>query len=154
MRNRGTRVFLILFALLAMEAALMVACPPPVSLKTPEGKAAFAADQLLIRVGELQDAAIAANGTIDPDTKSPVLSEATTRRIVQVSMIIATTLNPPKDKDGKIMPLPTGWQVMVTTAWTNLKVTLHPDEVKKLSVYIASIDVLIGALAPATGGVQ
>lgn len=122
-------------ALLMIAITSPVACAPPPSLQTPEGRAAWSGNQVLLHVGELQGAAIAANAVNGTDGK-PLLSEATTRRIDQVCRAIAEA----------VKAHPSGWQHQVAVLYANLKATLKPDEMARFAVIVSSIDIVIATL--------
>lgn len=122
-------------ALLILAVALLAACVPPPSLQTPEGRAAWSANQLLLRVGELQGAAIEANAVNGADGK-PLLAEGTTRRIDQVCRAIAES----------VKAHPSGWQHQVAVLYADLKATMKPEEMARFAIIISSIDIVIATL--------
>lgn len=81
-----------------------VACHPPASIQTAPGKTAYTADQIVLRINELQNAAIQAEA-------SGGLTTATTRLIVQFCVSADTALK----------NSPNGWQPTVSAAWAELK---------------------------------
>jgi hypothetical protein len=129
-RNAGARAWSPLTAIGALAG-----CKAPVSVQTPQGKAAFTADQVVLRVGELQTAAIQANGTLDPKTGKPVLDQATTRLIVQFCV----------DANTALKNAPNGWGKAVGAAWAKLKTQLPPVTNPAISSALSSIDVILAA---------
>ena len=117
----------------ALITAAIVACVPPSSLQTPAGRAAFTANQVLQRVGELQNAAITANATINTSTGRPLLATATTRRVVQSTVAMAKILR----------ETPNGWPATLRPAFNGLRDSLSPDEELQLGPYLGAIDALI-----------
>jgi len=76
----------------------------PTTIVTQQGKIAYTADQIAVRVSELQNAAIAANA-------QQQLSDEKTRTIVQFCVASARVL----------AQTPNGWQASLQTAWTQAK---------------------------------
>lgn len=120
-----------LLVIVALLVALLVtpACTPPPTIVTQPGKVAYAADQVVVRVNELQNAAIAANA-------QGQLPEATTRTIVQFCVAADTTL----------AQTPNGWQVTVQTAWASTKAALPPITNPAVVAAMGAVDVLLGSL--------
>lgn len=118
-----------IFPALVLGLALLApACHTPVSVQTPAGQVAYTADQIVLRVNELQTAAIQAQATGG-------LSEATTRRIVQFAVAADKTL---KDT-------PAGWQVTVATAWKETKAALPAITDPAVAAAMGSVDVVLAA---------
>lgn len=90
---------LLLMLCLALAPALS-ACNPPTTIVTQPGRIAFAADQVLVRVKELEQAAVQAN-------QSGALSTADTRVIVDYAVAAKNVLT----------ATPNGWQVTVKALW-------------------------------------
>lgn len=116
---------LILVLLLALAP---VACHPPATIVTQPGKIAFAADQVLVRVGELQNTALQANQTGG-------LDDANTRIIMTFASSAATVLK----------AAPAGWQVTLIKLWqeTQPKITTANPTVQ---LAITAVTGVIGAL--------
>ena len=76
----------------------------PPTIITPQGHVAFTADQIVQRVNELQNAAIAAEANQALPTK-------TARLIVTFCV----------DADKTLAATPQGWQKTVATAWAQVK---------------------------------
>jgi hypothetical protein len=114
----------------------VLACHPPASVVTPQGKSAYTADQVVVRVGELEKAAIQANATV-VDGK-PSLDEASTRLIVQTCVSIAQTLK----------TVPDGWQAVVKQSWASFKVQAPPTLFTHptIGVLLTTVDALIKGL--------
>ena len=104
----------------------LCACPPP-SVQTPAGKTAYTADQVVLRIGELQAAAIDANAAGE-------LSTATTRRVVQFTVDAAKILKASPD----------GWQTTVGPAYVGMKNQLTPAECERLGPYLGILDAILG----------
>lgn len=122
-------------------ALLALACPPPATL-SPAGQKAYAANELIIRVGELQAAAIDANARIDPATNAPALATATTRRVVTFCVETTKTLK----------ALPSGWQATVKTGFASLQGVLTPQEKQALGLPLEVIAVAVASFT--AGGAQ
>ena len=131
----------VLMAFLGILALTCFACPPPATVQTPAGKTAFAADQVLQRVEELQNAAIAANVTIDAKTGLPGLSTSTTRAVVTYCVAAAKTLK----------ASPAGWQATVTTGFSELRGSLSAEDAQRLGPYLAALDAALAGLASGGG---
>ena len=88
-----------------LSFSVTYACTPkPVTITTAAGATAFTADQAVVRVNELMNAAIAANSINTLDT-------ATTRTIVTFCV----------DADQVLAKTPAGWQATVKAAWAIAK---------------------------------
>lgn len=84
----------------------VLACHAPVTVTTPAGKAAYTADQVVTRLGELQNAAIQANqgGALDTNT---------TRSIV--TYVVATTKTLQQTPAGWVATVQAGWHAFLPT---------------------------------------
>jgi len=102
MRRRYRSILLV--GVLALGGGSLAACHAPVSVQTQAGKNAYTADQVVLRVNELQKAAIQAEATGG-------LPTATTRLIVQFAVSADTTLK----------SAPDGWKTTVLNAWLETK---------------------------------
>ena len=112
---------------LGVLALTCIACPPP-SVQTTAGKIAYTADQVVLRIGELQTAAIDANA-------AGKLSTEKTRLVVQFTV-----------DAGKILKAsPDGWQATVGPAYLGMKNQLAPAERARLGPYLGVLDVILGA---------
>jgi hypothetical protein len=114
------------FVLITLLAG--TACSPPASIQTPQGKAAYTADQIVIRVNELQAAAIQAEANKGIDT-------ATARIIVQFAVSADKTLK----------EVPAGWQAAVAKAWAETKAKLPVITNPAVSSAISSVDVVLAS---------
>jgi hypothetical protein len=110
-------------------ALLFAGCAANPNVTTPSGKAAQAALEISTRVGELQNAAIAAN-------TSGSLSDRDSVTIVKFTVAAQQTL-----KD-----LPNGWQASLKTAYASMKAALDASVRTKLAVALSTLDALIGVL--------
>lgn len=106
-----------------------VACAHNPNVQTPSGKAAQAALELSTRVGELQNAAIAANTNGGLSDRDAVL-------VVKFTVATQKTLK----------ELPSGWQASVKTGYQALKDALDASVKTKLAVALAAVDALMGVL--------
>ncbi len=80
------------------------ACHAPVTVTTPQGKIAYTADQVVLRVNELENAAIQAQAT----NAIPV---QTARTIVEWCV----------SADKTLASTPNGWPVILQTGWMEVK---------------------------------
>ncbi len=119
----------LLFVLLL--AGPLTGCHAPVTITTPQGHAAYTADQVVVRVNELQNAAIAANAATPP-----ALSTTTTRVIVQFAVATDTTL----------AQVPAGWQATVRTAWATAKAQLTGITNPLITALMAAVDAVLGGI--------
>jgi hypothetical protein len=109
-----------------------VACAPKTAPNlTPMGLHAYTADQVAVRVGEVQNAAIAAEA-------SGGLPTATTRVIVQFAVGAAPVLK----------AAPTGWPGTVLAAWTSAKMQIGPVTNPIVSAAMGALDVVIAGVQP------
>lgn len=123
--RRRTALMLVLVVMWACAKA-----PPNLS---PQGQVAFKADQIVLRVGELQNAATQANA-------GGALDEATTRTIVTWTVSAAQILK----------TTPAGWQAALVSSWTAVKGNLPLRSITNPTVQLAftAVDAIIGGLAP------
>jgi len=120
--------------ILALVLATASGCAAPVSVVTPAGQVAYKADQIVIRVNELQNAAIQANG-------AGALPTDTTRLIVQFAVSADTVL----------ATTPLGWQATVLGAWQQTKKNLPPTLPANVAALVQALDAVLGM---AVGGGQ
>lgn len=111
--------------ILALSGA---ACSPPVTVQTTAGKAAFTADQVVLRVNELQAAAIQANA-------NGALPTATTRLIVEFAV----------GADKTLKEAPNGWQATVSKAWAETKGKLPPITNPAISAAVQSFELALAS---------
>ena len=120
-------------ALVLIAILSTTACHPPITIVTPAGKAAYTADQIVLRVNELGKAAIAANA-------QGALDVQTTRIIVQFA----------EAADKILKALPLGWQATLAAAWKEAKQQLPMTALGPLVLAaVQAVDVVIATL---TGG--
>lgn len=128
--TRIARILALLGILLApIGLVLTAACHAPVTVVTPEGKAAFTADQIVLRINNLQNAAIQAEATGG-------LSTDTTRTLVEFAVTANRTLK----------TVPDGWQQSVATAWAETKKRLPPITNLAVMAAVDSVDLVLAAL--------
>jgi hypothetical protein len=103
----------------------------PTSVTTPQGKTAYTADQIVMRVGELQNAAIQAEA-------SKALPTSTTRIIVQWCVNANTILK----------TVPEGWQQSISMAWITTKGQIPAKDLNNTAIAaaVAGVDVVLAAL--------
>lgn len=119
---------LVLLLLLSATSCETLACTAPVTVITPQGKIAYTADQIVVRVNELQNAAIQANTTNGLDTNS-------TRTIVQFCLAA----------NGLLRSTPSGWQQTLQVAWMDAKVKLAGVKNQTVLTAMSLVDaVLLG----------
>ena len=115
--------------ILVLVLATLPACAPPPTVVTQAGKTAFTADQIVVRVNELENAAIQANSTGG-------LPVATTRIIVEFCVSADKTLK----------ATPAGWQATVATAWKQAKAKIPPQTNAAVQSAISAVDVVLASL--------
>ena len=98
-------------------------------ISTEAGKVAYTADEIVVRLNELQDAAINAEATKGLDT-------ATTRTFVQFVVSAEKTL----------AATPAGWQQTVSIAWRETKAQLPAITNQTVRVAIAALDAALASL--------
>ncbi len=120
----------LLAPLLVLSSAACVKTPPNL---TPAAQVAFQADQVVLKINALENAAIAAavNGSISTDTA----------RVIVTFCVDA-------DKILKVAPL--GWQQTVLTAWNTAKGQI-PTKDPTVASLILAVDVALPLLV---GGPQ
>lgn len=113
----------------ALTLPWLMGCHAPVTVTTPQGRAAYTADQVAVRINELQNAAIAAQ-------QQGQLPTATTRTIVQFCV----------GADATLAQVPAGWVVSLQTAWATTKANLPAMTNPAVTAALAAVDVVIGGL--------
>lgn len=98
---------------------------------TPVGQHAYTADQVAMRVAELQNAAIQAEATGG-------LPTPTTRIIVQFAVTAAPTLR----------AVPTGWPQTITAAWVAAQTQIGPVTNPLVIAAISALNVVIAGIQP------
>ena len=119
---------LIFSSLLTITGFNTVACSTPVTIVTQAGKTAYTADQIVVRVNELMNAAIQAHATNGLDIK-------TTRIIVDFAVKADTIL----------AVTPSGWQSTVAIAWKTAKTKLGSISNPAVLAAISTVDVVLAA---------
>jgi hypothetical protein len=105
----------------------IAACHAPVTITTPQGHAAYTADQIVLRVNELQNAAIQAQAT-------GALPTATARTIVEFCV----------SADKTLAATPSGWQATVGAAWAEAKTKLPAITNPSVQAAVNAVDVILG----------
>lgn len=105
------------------------ACTPPPTIVTPQGKVAYTADQVAVRVNELQNAAIQAN-------TQGGLDIATTRLIVKFCVAADQTLQ----------TTPSGWQATLKASFAAFSKTLPATMNPNVQLLVTSLGTIINAL--------
>ena len=118
-----------ILALILLCAVAGSGCHRPITLTTPQGQTAYTADQIVVRVNELMNAAITAeaNGS---------LPRPAARKIVTFAV----------DADKTLAATPAGWQTTLKTAWAAAKPDIGtPSNIVIVSL-LAAVDAAIGSL--------
>ena len=126
------RYVVIVLALTSGIGLASTNCGPPKTVVTPQGQAAWGAQQILTVVHTVQTTAIQAS-------RQGALADADAVPIVQACVSIEKTLQ----------QVPSGWQATVTTAWKAAKAKLSTSGSAVLQTVTAAVDV---ALASIGGG--
>lgn len=105
------------------------ACHAPVTITTPQGQAAYTADQIGQRVNELENSAISAQGNGSLDL-------ATAKLIVNFCV----------SADKTLAQAPAGWQAIVGKAWSELKTKLPPQSNPLVQTAISAVDAALAAV--------
>ncbi len=114
--------------LVCLLLAPVASCAPrPATIVTAPGKAAFAADQIVLRVNELQQAAIDANSR-------GILDLGTTRIIVNWSI----------NADVVLKTVPAGWKETILASWKVAKQDIHTTN-SVIQSAMAAVDAVLGA---------
>lgn len=119
-----------------LAVLLVAACGHPATITTPEGQRAYKADQVVLRLGELQQAVIAAADA----NKVPL---ALAREIVTW---ISGDVNATPPKVGIVKAFesaPAGPPTFAVAEWNNLKARLEPYP--DLATFVPIIDSFLGA---------
>lgn len=124
-----TRYLRALGLTVALLATTAVACTPPSTIQTPQGQAAYRADQVVVRLNELQNVAITAN-------QQGQLPTATTRVIVQ---FVVTA-------DRALAASPQGWQAIVKQGWAALVQELPPINNPSVIAALTAVQVVVQSL--------
>jgi hypothetical protein len=119
--------------ILVLMLSAAAACTPPPTIVTPQGRAAFTADQAVVRVNELMNAAIAANGATPSG-----LDTATTRIIVQWSV----------SADQILAATPNGYIAAIQASWNALQ-----PQIKSIPP-TSTVGIALAAAGAVIGGLQ
>lgn len=114
-------------------AGISACAHTPASVVTPQGKAAFAADQVVTRLAEVQNAVIVA---ATPDAAGKVGINKPTANIVVGFIVEAVKV---------IKVTPNGWIAAVSQAWTSAKSRIPALELPSVQGYVLTIDTLLAA---------
>jgi hypothetical protein len=116
--------------LLVVGLVVTTACQRPATIVTPEGKIAYSADMVAVRVNRLQAVAIEAE-------KTGGLPTATTRIVVEYAVSANKTLQ----------ATPAGWQATVVAGWAQAKGKLPAITNLGVQAAVDAVDVVLAALA-------
>lgn len=112
-------------------ASVTPACTHTPPDLTPQAQAAFKANQVATRIGELQDAAIAFN-----KATPQVLNDHDAVTVVSFTVMALQTMR----------SVPDGWQATVLAAYGQFKQALAPAAKQKLSAVLLTVDTSLAAL--------
>lgn len=115
--------------IIVVACCIMLSGCAPVTVQTPAGRTAYTADQIALRVNELENAAIQANAT-------GALPVATTRTLVEFAV----------SADQTLAATPTGWLATVTTAWNAAKAKIGAVSNPALVAAMGAVDAVLGGL--------
>lgn len=104
-------------------------CAHPPTFQSPIGQHAYTADQISLRVNELQSAAIAANS-------NGGLPTGTTRMIVEFAVAADKTL----------AAVPNGWQATLRAAWAETKTKAGAITDPVVAAAMGAVDVILGSM--------
>jgi hypothetical protein len=124
------RTFYPLYLSAVLSAALLLASCAPKSIVTPEVQRAYTAHEVLIRVSELQKAAIQAN-------TDKALSDSDAIVVVQFTTSAAETLR----------TAPIGWPATIRTAWSQVKTKVSTAGKQTLTIVFTLIDGVLAAVS-------
>lgn len=119
---------LLLYACALSAPLIDSACHAPVTITTPAGKAAYTADQVAVRVNELERA------TIDAQAQGALPLE-TARYLVEFCV----------GADKTLAAAPSGWQAVVGKAWAETKAKLPPVTNPLILSAINAVDVVLAS---------
>jgi hypothetical protein len=128
--RRAQRAGLLLVALnLGSALGYIAACHATPNIKTPEGQIAYRADQVVLRVNDLQATTIAAEQAGD-------ISTDMARVIIQTCVSMNETLK----------TTPAGWQTTVRTAWAEMKFLIGVVTNRAVNAALSIVDAILEAL--------
>lgn len=119
---------------LALFLAVPACAPKNVTPETPRAASAITADQIVIRVNELQAAVIQACGparTCAPGTIDTAVADEIVRACIDLRQVLRS--------------VPDGWQAATRATWTRVKPRLNTNDVV-ITAAINAVDALIGGL--------
>ena len=119
-------------AAVVFAAVLATGCAhAPATVVTPQGKAAYAADQVVLRVNELQAAVIQAEATGG-------LPRPVARNIVTWTV----------RADGILKDMAIGWQTALVNSWGLLKAQIPAAQLRNplIALAVAEVDALLAAI--------
>lgn len=125
---RRLRILVLCAALAVGVSGASAACRHHPNVVTPQGQVAYSADQIVLRVNELQNAAIQAEA-------SGGLSTDATRKIVQFAVSANQTLK----------ATPNGWRATVKAGWSATKVQLPAITNPAVQAAIAALEAVLEA---------
>lgn len=128
-RTMGLKRKALRLGLLAVLLLVTPGCHAPVTITTPQGQAAFKADQVVVRVNELQSAAIKAEA-------GGGLSTSLTRVIVTFAV----------GADKTLAAAPDGWQSAVRAAWLDAKKQLLTVTNPAVLAAMGAVDLVLGVM--------
>ena len=110
---------------------LWTGCAAPATIVTPQGQAAYTADQIVTRINELQNVAIAAEQAKSVPTD--------TVRVI-VSFCVGA--------DKTLAAVPSGWQATVYQAWQASKNQIPPAQLANPAIVaaVSAVDVALAAI--------
>jgi hypothetical protein len=131
-RDLIVSAFVLIASVGSIGFAVQSCASAPTSVVTPQGQAAFKADQFVTALGVLQDSAIAANATTPP-----LISTADTRLIVQFCVGSAQTAK----------AAVTGWQAGVIQGLTSLQSNLSAAAQTKYGPYLTLLKTILAGIS-------
>lgn len=120
---------LILVLALSVPAATLPACHAPVTVVTPEGKAAFRAHQVVLCLNDLQAAVIQAEETGG-------LPRSTAKTILTFTVAANRVLK----------EIPDGWEQTVMTLWVEARKQIPTSTNALVTAALNSVDVVLAEL--------
>ena len=122
-------------ALIVAVIVLATACHAPVTIVTPQGKVAYTANEVLKRVQELQNTAIALG-----DIPNSGIPTSAIRVIVQFTVSAAMVLG----------TTPAGWGSTVAIAWADAKkqIPLRYLADPRLQASVLAVDMMLAIFLP------
>lgn len=130
MEKTPSRLLILSFvAVLGVVALVSPACVHPPATLSPAGQTAFTADQVVLRVNELENAAM------DASAKSLIT-------VPQARVIVAFCV----DADKTLKVLPSGWRVSLQQAWTLAKVKISLPAGSAVAGAVTAVDLVLGVL--------